>query len=301
MTTPNLLEMTYRKKTKFIQFALDRKDLNTKQRKAIKFPLLTSEKFDGVFVIAYCHAYGVTLYSRTGEIYTSMKHIEEDLEFIMNEGHHIIFEAYVEGLDQPTISGMARNKKKQFPELKAYCHDHLYLDEFINGGTRPFVERLKYLYDLLAIPTNLPSLQYVNHTMINSWEHLDECAKVMWSLGAEGVVAKNPDGLYNPGARTEDNMKVKESKTYDLEILGVEEGLGKNLGRLGALVLKFRNGVQVSVGSGMTDAERTLWFNDPSLIIGKIAEIKCMKDSTKGDLREATFKGIREDKTEGDF
>ena len=54
-----------------------------------------------------------------------------------------------------------------------------------------------------------------------------------------------------------------------LEITDVEEGTGKNVGRLGALVcsgIDEGRDIRVNVGSGLSDADRTeFWANRDSL------------------------------------
>jgi DNA ligase-1 len=51
----------------------------------------------------------------------------------------------------------------------------------------------------------------------------------------------------------------------------------------------------------MTDAQRELWWAEPTLINGKVVEVKAMKELPDGSLREPRFKCIREDKTIGDI
>lgn len=300
--TINLQEMSGRPKKKFIQFALDLKDISEKSRKKLKFPMYASEKFDGVFCIALKDSMegSVTIYSRTGEVYTSMKHIEEEFKTLLYMDELVIFEAYNPTLDLGTISGHARDTKEQHPSLFAYCHDHLTLDEFTNGGGRPFKERLAYLYEGFKAHTYL-NLQYVFHTPVNCGALAMAMAEFIWKDGGEGVVLKNPEGTYEGGKRNSNSIKIKQSVTYDLEIVGLKEGKGKHSGRVGAIQCRFKDGVIVDVGSGFTDLQRQMWWDDPSSVIGLIAEIKAMKDSTHGDLREATFKGIRLDKLEAEF
>ena len=68
----------------------------------------------------------------------------------------------------------------------------------------------------------------------------------------------------------------------------------------GGLILKFKDERTVRV-SGMSDNERSEWWNNRSLIIGKVVEVEAMKDSSKGVLREPIFVSARHDKVKGDF
>ena len=111
---------------------------------------------------------------------------------------------------------------------------------------------------------------------------------------------KRLDAHYSPGAWIADLLKIKEELTLDLLVVDVEEGEGKYEGMLGKLIVQEKDGTQHKV-SGMTDEERRLWWNRPSIIIGQVVEVKAMKRLPNGSLREARFKAIRHDKTAMDI
>jgi DNA ligase-1 len=61
-----------------------------------------------------------------------------------------------------------------------------------------------------------------------------------------------------------------------LEVIGFEEGTGKNAGKLGALVCEgVDNGktIKVNVGSGFSDEQREDFWQASSLVMGTIAEV----------------------------
>ena len=96
-------------------------------------------------------------------------------------------------------------------------------------------------------------------------------------------------------------FRIKENIDFDLEVVDVFEGKNQFTDMLGGVVCRFENDKLIRVGSGFTKQQRAEFWADPSLIIGKVIEVKAMKKSSKGDLREARFKRIRNDKTKGDF
>ncbi|MDD5650090.1 MAG: hypothetical protein PHF86_06705 [Candidatus Nanoarchaeia archaeon] len=71
----------------------------------------------------------------------------------------------------------------------------------------------------------------------------------------EGIVVRTADGKI---------YKSKPVFTLDLGVLAVQEGRGKNKGRMGALILGFYDGKQfykvINLGVGFTDTDRDEWW-----------------------------------------
>lgn len=297
----NLLELSGRPKNKLVQLALDVAKVKPEK---LSWPMLISEKYDGVYCIAYKDSEGVTIFSRTGEVYTSMRHIEKALKCVMAENTFIIFEAIgPKGTPQSTVSGWCRDTKAQHPELTAACHDLLTQQDFLAGPHqhRMHINRLRDLgCSLRGYVEGCSELFLIHHSRADSLEEAWQFAHKIIDRGGEGAVLKNPHALYAPGKRNQDMIKLKKGVSFDLEVVGVYEGRGKYTGTLGGLTCKWKDGELISV-SGMTDAQRYEWWEYRSTIIGKIVQVDAMCVSSKGLLREPRFKGIREDKTEGDF
>ena len=66
---------------------------------------------------------------------------------------------------------------------------------------------------------------------------------------------------------------LKNNYNTSLKIVDVEEGTGRNKGRLGAIVCKYYNNT-VKVGSGFSDEQRVALWKNREYIIGKIVDIK---------------------------
>ena len=122
------------------------------------------------------------------------------------------------------------------------------------------------------------------------------------SQGLEGLMLNTVTGKYGFGKRSKDLLKVKAMQTCDIKCIGIEEGEGKYAGALGKIVCDYK-GFTLRVGSGFTDDERFMYWNNPNLIQDKLVEIQYFeesKDKKTGDLslRFPVFKRIRDDKTE---
>jgi DNA ligase-1 len=94
--------------------------------------------------------------------------------------------------------------------------------------------------------------------------------------GYEGIMIKDPAAPYEC-KRSTAWLKQKPFIEVSLSVVDIEEGTGKNVGRLGALVCEGTDDgrdIRVNVGSGFSDALRdSIWSNRNS-IMGHIVEVK---------------------------
>jgi len=133
---------------------------------------------------------------------------------------------------------------------------------------------------------------------IRSSVEFDEPTYVSYvESGGEGVMLKNPKGLYVSGKRPARNwLKVKKFDTIDVRIMGYEAGKGKYEGQIGALI--FGDGTNV-VGrcSGMDDAFRYDLTSRFDYYKGKWMEIRYfgLVGVDKGGLRHPQFVRMRPD------
>ena len=120
--------------------------------------------------------------------------------------------------------------------------------------------------------------------------------------GFEGIMIKAMNGVYST-KRTNDWIKWKPVYDYDLTVVDIEEGTGKNAGMMGALVCEGVDGdklIRVNVGSGFTDEQRAEIWQDRSVALGLTAVVlaDAITQNQSGDysLRFPRFKTFREDK-----
>ena len=94
--------------------------------------------------------------------------------------------------------------------------------------------------------------------------------------GLEGIMIKDPEAIYEC-KRSTAWLKQKPFIEVSLEIIDVEEGTGKNVGRLGAFVCSGTDDgklITVNVGSGFTDEQRIEFWNSSSTLPGQIVEVR---------------------------
>jgi DNA ligase-1 len=117
--------------------------------------------------------------------------------------------------------------------------------------------------------------------------------------GYEGIMIKDPEAGYEC-KRSVAWLKQKPFIEVTLEVKNVEEGTGKNLGRLGALVCEGQDdgkSIAVNVGSGLTDDMRNSIWADTNSVIGQLVEVRADAITQNQDgtysLRFPRFKGFR--------
>ena len=94
--------------------------------------------------------------------------------------------------------------------------------------------------------------------------------------GWEGVCLNIAAGPYEC-KRSRQLLKVKTFFETEVYVTGVEEGSGRNAGKLGAAVVEMVDSSNVyhtvRVGGGFTDEMRERYWKNPELIVGKVAEV----------------------------
>ena len=108
---------------------------------------------------------------------------------------------------------------------------------------------------------------------------------------------RKPEALHR-GGRNADLLKVKDFKDDEALVIGHDEGEGRHVGRLGALVCKARNGKLFKVGSGFTDEQRA-FSRAPEK--GSVITYKYFELTTDGIPRFPTFLRVRPDVQPDEF
>jgi hypothetical protein len=122
---------------------------------------------------------------------------------------------------------------------------------------------------------------YINTVENPTSEIIKSQFNLVKSQGYEGLVLWSEDKSIC--------YKVKDTLSEDVEIIGLIEGKGKNINKLGSFITS-----KGKVGTGLTDEERTNYFN--TSMIGKIIEVKYMELTETGKFRHPRFYRLRDDK-----
>lgn len=115
-------------------------------------------------------------------------------------------------------------------------------------------------------------IHLVEHIVVDTLDAANIIFEEYLSKGQEGIILKDPKGIWED-KRAKHQIKFKGELECDLKIVDVEDGTGKYVGMLGALVCESSDGiVKVNVGSGFNDVQRkSLTKKD---LLGKIVAVK---------------------------
>lgn len=114
---------------------------------------------------------------------------------------------------------------------------------------------------------------------LRSEDHLMKVYDKAVRIGFEGLVVKDLDSTYIPGARSDGWMKMKAMETRDGKVVECLEGKGQDRGKLGAFVVTS-HGKRVHV-SGFTAQEKKDYWKGRKRMIGRWLEFKVLKDSVR--------------------
>jgi bifunctional non-homologous end joining protein LigD len=201
--------------------------------------------------------------------------------------------------------------KKHSKRLVYAAFDLLYLDGF-DLREAPLIERKRLLRELTA--EQAPAILYVEHIAGDG----EAVYRHACRIGVEGIVSKHRDAPYRSG-RQESWIKLKCIKSDTFPIVAFVEKLGAKPRRIASLYVGRRDGGRLlyagKVRSGYTDrAARELRERLDPLILPQSplsvpvrkpkatwvrpdvqAEIQFGGVTEEGLLREAVFKGMRDD------
>lgn len=161
------------------------------------------------------------------------------------------------------------------------------------------------------------------------FDDVDAALQTSRRYGLEGIVAKDPQSRYRPGIRSDSWLKLKQTRTQEVVIVGIRPGRGNRAGGIGSLLLAVPSPATSSqppelryvgrVGTGFTDrmlrelqsqlqplrtdspaasevpaadAADALWVR-PELV----GEVEFANWSPGGILRHSRWRGLRPDKS----
>ena len=229
---------------------------------------LIEVKLDGVRVITIVYPDGrVDQFSRNGKELLNFEHIKNQfLQVCSDLGQPWVFDGEVMSSSfQDLMKQVHRKENVAAGDAVLHLFDMLPLSDFEQGRwDRSQQERSEML--VMWYENNhakLPNVRILEQELVDldsqSGQQLfKDINKQAIEGGYEGIMIKDPQAPYEC-KRTVSWLKLKPFIEVSLTVIDTEEGTGKNIGRMGALVCEGQDDgrlIRVNVGSGFTDQQR---------------------------------------------
>ena len=257
-----------------------------KHEKKIAGKKLLEPKLDGVRVITIVNAANktATMYSRNGKVLENFGHITEAIEANIElfERSVVLDGEMVSSSFQALMKQVHRKSDAETADARLMLFDVLPLSEFQKGeSTMGQKRRSNLLRSMKATLDKVGSIDIIPQIEVDLGSYVGELQFKQYNkdaieAGYEGIMIKDVDAVYEC-KRSASWLKMKPFIEVSLTVTAVEEGTGKNVGRLGALICEGEDDgkkIQVNVGSGLTDSQREEFWADQQDLLGQIVEIR---------------------------
>lgn len=217
------------------------------------------------------------------------------------------------GIVTKIVKGTASEDEMEGAVLQVWdCIDTKYYGPkgeypFSNEDRREFLEGMHAHYLTFCKQNNIsPKIILIERREHVSIDEAFTITEKYWQQGLEGSIVKDMDATWKDNGKPSWCVKIKKKDPADLEIVGLYEGEGKAVGMLGGVNLESSDGIiKVNIGSGFSDDERKLYWENPNLLLGRIAvteynDITENKVTKQKSLFLPIWKGLHNDKTIAD-
>jgi DNA ligase-1 len=272
---------------------------------------LIEVKLDGVRVLTIVRADGrVDMFSRNGKELANFPHIVEQISNVVkthgssNNMDVVLDGEIMSGSFQDLMKQVHRKDNVEAGDAILNLFDVIPLEDFEKGfwdkdqSTRS--DMVYYWHK--TYKDMLPNVTVVGHELVDldsdegQTRYKEINAKAI-AGGYEGIMIKDPNAPYEC-KRSVAWLKLKPFIEVSLTVVATEEGTGKNVGKMGALVCEGVDdgkAIRVNVGSGFTDEQRDEFWS--CKVDGHVVEVRADAVTQNQDgtysLRFPRFKGFR--------
>jgi DNA ligase 1 len=243
-------------------------------------------KLDGVRVLTIVYPNGqVDQFSRNGRELVNFEHITNQISAVAHQfTEPMVLDGEVMSASfQDLMKQVHRKENVEASDAVLHLFDIIPLKDFEKGfWKKSQTDRSKQVYDWHKTNQKvLPNVAVVGHELVDldtaegkaRFRAINQAAI---DGGFEGIMIKDADAGYEC-KRSHSWLKLKPFIEVSLTVSAVEEGTGRNVGKLGALVCEGVDDgrtISVNVGSGFSDIDRDAYWTDRELVVGKVVEVR---------------------------
>jgi DNA ligase-1 len=261
---------------------------------------LVEVKLDGVRVITIVYPDGrVDQYSRNGKELVNFPHIKEQISKNAESfTEAVILDGEVMSASFQDLMKMVHRKSDvKSDDAVLNLFDIITLKEFQagRGQHRQFDRSVTLAAWFNQYNESMPNVTVVGQELVdlNSFVGQARFKQINQDAvdgGYEGIMIKDPEAVYEC-KRSVAWLKLKPFIEVSLKVVDVEEGTGRNVGKLGALICEGEDDgkrIKVNVGSGFTDLHRDTYWTARTELVGQIVEVRA-DAATKSQDSEETW------------
>jgi len=251
---------------------------------------LIEVKLDGVRVLTIVRSDGrVDMFSRNGKELANFPHIIEQLSNVVkthgtDQNIDVVLDGEIMSSSfQDLMKQVHRKDNVEAGDAVLNLFDVIPLADFEKGfWDKDQSARSDMIYHWHNIYKDmLPNVSVVGHELVDldtdaGQVRFKEINQKAVAGGYEGIMIKDPTAPYEC-KRSVAWLKLKPFIEVSLEVVDVEEGTGRNVGRLGAIVCQGVDDgktIRVNVGSGFSDSDRDSYWSSRDSILGQIVEVR---------------------------
>ena len=257
-------------------------DDSKKHEKKMTGEVYVEPKLDGVRVITICDVDKdeVKMFSRNGKELNNFPKILQQFDEMLDQmPESMVFDGEVMSDDfQTLMREIHRKGGAKTDDAVLNVFDCLPLEYFKMGEYEMTLAKRKQILDDFEFGPNISRVEYVmmNLSDDDGQKRFADYNKLCIDKGFEGIMVKPIAGSYEC-KRSSLWLKVKPFIEVSLTVKDVEEGTGRNVGKLGALIVEGNDMdkfIKTNVGSGLTDSDREEFWKAKEKLIGQIVEIR---------------------------
>ncbi len=255
---------------------------SAKHEKKMVGEMIIEPKLDGVRVIAICDVDKdeVKLFSRNGKELSNFPEINKQFDDALDQmSESMVFDGEVMSDDfQTLMREIHRKGGAKTQDAKLNLFDCMPLGDFMAGGCNGDIMMRKTMLNVYEFGPNINQVEYVkmNLSEPDGQKQFADYNKLCIDRGFEGIMVKPITGTYEC-KRSTLWLKVKPFIEVSLTVVDTEEGTGRNVGKLGALIVEGKDDgkfIKTNVGSGLTDADRETFWSAKDKLIGQVVEVR---------------------------
>ena len=258
-----------------------------------KRPVYIQAKLDGV----RCLFTKDGAFSRNGKQFMNIRHIEMALKPFFAEQPDVVLdgELYNHKLKhdfEKIISLVRKQKPTDEDRLDAQHLVQFHVYDYFDGVVYDnYQTRMQLLVNASFYDAQI---KHVPALLVDSYNYARVQHEEFLSLGYEGSIIRNGDGMYKHG-RSYDLMKFKDFSDTEATIIDYVTGKGKRTGTLGKFIMQDDDGVVFGCppGKGYSYKDLKTMLKNADSFIGKRATFTYFQRTKANSYRHPLFKCIR--------